>query len=349
MVRLSKDLTNLAEHGGLIMVTPVTPEAIELLCLAVDDLTGDLHAQGIKNLVRNSQYWPNGAQLRAACLGVPVASLAAKGVDDDVIEVNQLWAWLVSWHSWLVDGNRYQLTIGPFSDHPVTHEFTNHSLNDRRGFPLFKVRPYIYEGDDAALQAARDDRRWCRLEVSMPPPVPPLLVEILEGLYGTVMAALQKFSKFLEGQGDHLQRNFERKGLELMAGRKENNPLPPSRQLSGAVQSDNHARHFSGIVTYTEDDTAGYYLVETLRKAQVDGLGIGDQEIEDHAVFLKNLKEIWNAPYPPIWTAQFPPPPGTVFRSHLTTQAEQDAKIDQEYAYHNLLEKRRATRASTSY
>src|SRR5258708_28822826 len=55
MVRLSKNLANLAEHGGLIMTTPVTAKTIELLCLAVDDLTGDQHENGLKNLVRYAQ------------------------------------------------------------------------------------------------------------------------------------------------------------------------------------------------------------------------------------------------------------------------------------------------------
>jgi hypothetical protein len=323
----------------------LTDDQWRFTLLALEGVPRDQLTRGFNLIPVTHTFMPMPAELREACTGVPSRSVAAKGVDDDVTEVNRLWAWLVKWHSWLVEGHRYQLTIAPFSDHPVTHRFRNHSLNDRHGFRLFKVRPSIYEGDDAALEEVREDRRWCRLDVSMPPPWPPLLIEILEGLHGTVRAALQKFAKFIAGQDDHFQRNFEKKGLELMGRNKEKDPLPASRQLSGAVQSNNEPRHFTGIVTFTADDTAGYYSVAALQKAQADGLGIGDEEIEAHAVFLKNLKEIWNAPYPPTWHAHYPPPPGTVFRSHLTSQEEQDAQTEQEFAYRDLLEKRRALQA----
>lgn len=143
------DLTNLWNDGSLIKPKDMelTPGALKLMVWAAEDLSQAQHEQGMKYLVRNSQYWPNGAQYRAACLGVPVGSLnAAKAVDDDALEVNRLWGWLVKWWSWLDEGHRFQLTIAAFTDHPVTHEFTNRSLNDG-------IWPY--RASDAALVAAR--------------------------------------------------------------------------------------------------------------------------------------------------------------------------------------------------
>jgi hypothetical protein len=401
------DFTNLWNDGSLAKPKDMelTPGILKLLVWAADDLSQAQHDQGMRNLVRNSQYWPNGAQYRAACLGVPVGSLnAAKAVVDDAIEVNRLWGWLVKWWSWLVEGHTYQLTIAAFSDHPVTYEFTDRSLNDgiepyracgvalevARSTPSRALRkvttlesqvlklserertlgnqenvwrqaierrrlqaeiasmkeqiaiivdPYYFEGLDkvvkerqtfkeaieqakteieqakaeiiaapAALKKAeadfqldKNDRLWCLLRVVMPPMMPPMLQEILEQLEGTIGAGLQSFARFMQSNDDpFLRAKFQKFGVQLIAAHeREASPLPPSRQLSGAVQSDHDPRVFSGVISFTSDDQAGYYSVEALREAQASGMQIADHDIEAQAVFIENKDEIWNAPYPP--------------------------------------------------
>jgi hypothetical protein len=128
--RLTKNLTNLARNGNLITTTPITSEAIQLLVMAVEDLSGAQHDRGIMTIQRTFQYWPNGAQLRAACLGVPVESLSRMAASDDAQEVNRLYAWMVKWLPWLVEGHRFKLSLGAYGDDPVSYEFVSRSLTE---------------------------------------------------------------------------------------------------------------------------------------------------------------------------------------------------------------------------
>jgi hypothetical protein len=370
-----------------------------------------------------------------------------EGADGDAIEVNRLWGWLVQWWAWLVEGHTYQLTIAAFTDHPVTHEFTDRSLNDgiwpyrasdavlktarstasqarthltflEREVPTLEAEVLklfreetrwaatekswrdclektpqaplcvqelkrvleVREGHvraidsreqkiqagkaqieacpatikkadaeitkaEADLQLDNENRVWCLLRVEMPPVMPPLLQEILEQLEGTIGAALQKFAKFMRSNDDRLLRaKFQKAGVQLIAAHeREASTLPPSRQLTGAVQSDHDPRVFSGIIFFDSDNDVIYYSIETLQDAQANGIPINDDTIEAQAVFVENLEDIWNAPYPASLSqnklaaraykaTQATQAAAKTVAVHtiLTSQAEQDAQDEQE-------------------
>jgi hypothetical protein len=109
----------------------LTPEFLEILVWAVEDLTPAQHQQGIKNLIRHAKYFPNGAELRAACLGIPVGAEAAKADPAMAakIEANRLWTWLGKWAQTLLDGHHYTMTTIPSSGNPPkTYSYTGRSL-----------------------------------------------------------------------------------------------------------------------------------------------------------------------------------------------------------------------------
>jgi hypothetical protein len=80
LVGLTNNLINLWDHGGLMRPKDkeLTPEFLQILVWAVEDLTPAQHQQGIRHLVRYQKHFPNGAELRAACLGIPVGAEIAQ-------------------------------------------------------------------------------------------------------------------------------------------------------------------------------------------------------------------------------------------------------------------------------
>jgi hypothetical protein len=131
MERLAEHLTNLWDNGGLIHPKDkeLTPEFLQILVWAVEDLTPDQHQQGIKHLVRHAKHFPNGAELRAACTGEPIGTEKTDPEMPAKIEANRLWAWLVKWARTLHDGHRYTMTTIPTSGNPPEIvSFTGRSL-----------------------------------------------------------------------------------------------------------------------------------------------------------------------------------------------------------------------------
>jgi hypothetical protein len=399
--RLTKNLTNLARNGNLITTTPITSEAIQLLVMASEDLSGAQHDRGIMTIQRTSQYWPNGAQLRAACLGVPVESLATMAASDDALEVNRLYGWMTHWLQWLVKGHRFKLTIGAYGEHPVSYEFVSGSLTegletvaDRKlrplrlelriaearleayeqhhypgpaaekisssdkeidywrkafetGYPAGawfdkalidveaqrvillpwaaedqkRVRTKCKQYQDAVatakanVEAAENERLFCRLTATMAPKIPPVLSEVLVLLDLTVEAAIQRFAN----KDRFIKMEFRKRAMEVVAGHAKDDPYTPaSRQIAGAVMSDNEPWVSEGVISIDPNGDVRYYSVEVLREEQAAGLPIDDKDIEDQEVFIENIDEISNARYVP------PPPPPQVFTVLTSTSQEDD-------------------------
>jgi hypothetical protein len=134
----------------------------------------------------------------------------------------------------------------------------------------------------------------------MPPLMPPPVKGTLVLLYATPRLGIEKFAEQMKWGADEWPlRNFEAKAKEVLAATKQG-PAPPTRLLTGAVASDDELRVYGGVVQVNPDNRVTYYTVEALRQAQIKGLAIEDEEIENQAVFIEHLKEIWNAPYPPL-------------------------------------------------
>jgi hypothetical protein len=132
------DFTVLWNDAGFIKSKDeeLSPGRLKLLLWAGENFSYAQHLRGIKYLIRNSQYMPNGAQYQAAVLGVPVESLTtSKAVDHDAIEVNGLWDFMIKWWRRLVEGHRFELTIVQ-AGKPVLHKFTDRSL-------VHGLRPYV--------------------------------------------------------------------------------------------------------------------------------------------------------------------------------------------------------------
>jgi hypothetical protein len=162
--------------------------------------------------------------------------------------------------------------------------------------------------DDHANQLDRDrwllDREYCLLEVPLPPPIPPMLVECLIELEGSVPEGIKRFRAFM-GEGDKFLRGlFSKQARLVIVDHAElNNHAPPARQLTGAVASVNDPRVFVAVVSIDVDGGWNYYTVEGLRYLQTAGIPIGDQQLEAQELFIENGGEIM---YPPLW---IPSPP----------------------------------------
>jgi hypothetical protein len=163
------------------------------------------------------------------------------------------------------------------------------------------------KAEEARVTAAWDARVFCRLLVEMPPKMSAIREEILSQLGGTAGsphggtpgAGIQAFVKFLKSGDSYLDHNFREKAEHVIGEHaKEDNHALPSRQLTGAVRSENEPRVYRGLIQLRPEGTVAYYAIETLRQAQANGVPVTDQDIADQETFIANLDEIWTAPYP---------------------------------------------------
>jgi hypothetical protein len=95
---------------------------------AVSHLTDEERTRGANWLLRNATFFPNPAECVQACTGIPAGSTATTASAVDATEANRLWAWMIRWLPWLVEGHRFTLTLGAYGEDPVSYEFVAGSL-----------------------------------------------------------------------------------------------------------------------------------------------------------------------------------------------------------------------------
>jgi hypothetical protein len=140
----------------------LTPQRLKLLVWAGEDLPYAQHLRGIKYLLRHCQYMPNGAQYRAACLGVPVGSLTTSPSDPTGAEVNRLWAWPLKWIPWF-DQCQGTITIHAFDTNAETFELSLEHFATGSFAAYFRGPDYRTLGDKVA--AANMQRRVAAVQL----------------------------------------------------------------------------------------------------------------------------------------------------------------------------------------
>jgi hypothetical protein len=406
--------------------------SLRLYRAATSDLTFEQLTTGANWLLRNAKFFPNPPECVEACTGIPVASLASREASEDEVEEARLWSWLVRWWSWLINGNHYEITVAPYSDHSVIRRFTARSLahgiaalrlgsaqerlylavekpelkppnntfqlaadkrivevaraltrvaidlseairkNDPADIAAHEAKVAFLQAEllvckqdraeapardaaetkaarEAALErweqdlkkaeakrlAHKDDLLYCRLHGKMVPPMPPVLEKILIQLGVSVGTGLEQFEKFYKSPDPYFRTKFRKSAMTALRATRQvsSSTKPASRQLTGAVQSDDAPLDFIGIIQINCDESTEYYSVELLREEQAAGIPITDQDIADQVVFVAMIDELWREPYelspPPIPPKQLPsvdPHPGGI--PGLTTHSHEEIMAD---------------------
>jgi hypothetical protein len=155
---------------------------------------------------------------------------------------------------------------------------------------------------EALLLEEEKARLCCLLRVEMAPKLSAIRKEILEQIEPHLGKAIQRMVAYIRtGDDDYLRSTFKKAALAIIAMHARDSSQPGSRQITGAVESDNELRVFYGYVSI--DKSVAYHGVDALLEARKTRMDFTDLDIERQREFVCNREEIWIAPYPP------PPPP----------------------------------------